>query len=303
MTRQDSNNSHAQLLEKQGNYVVNVEGVDWYDHGGFMIPAYLPHCCPQITPAMAREVVDISNRPFARWDTKYRQLKRSQWWWVVRRGCWSLDQCSSSTRSKIRRGRKNFKARLVSPSEMLTQGYDVCERSVRRYEKNIFLPSKEEFEVRVRTAPGSTGGFEFFGVFSGRQLVGFSENYLQEGGIFWKQIWYDPEFLSGYSSYVLIDTMLDYYLNQEQSKYVLDGHRNIFHKTQIQDFLIQKFGFTREYALLNVLYSARFRIAVELAYPFKKIFHAFSARWHNEILDKVEAILHQEHIRRYCLNL
>ena len=40
-------NAYALWLEEQGDYVVTVKGVDWYDYGGFMVPAYLPYRYPK----------------------------------------------------------------------------------------------------------------------------------------------------------------------------------------------------------------------------------------------------------------
>ncbi|MHC4758528.1 MAG: hypothetical protein ACYTE8_07710, partial [Planctomycetota bacterium] len=63
-------NKYALFLKEQGEYVINVRNIDWYDYEGFMKPAYLPHCMPEITEDIAKEVLKISKRPFVRWDTK-----------------------------------------------------------------------------------------------------------------------------------------------------------------------------------------------------------------------------------------
>jgi hypothetical protein len=50
MPLETPDNRYAQFLKEQGGYLVTVEGVDWYGYNRFMIPAYLPHCCPNIKP-------------------------------------------------------------------------------------------------------------------------------------------------------------------------------------------------------------------------------------------------------------
>jgi len=70
MTARDSSNTYAQLLREQGCYVIDVAGADWYDYSGFMIPAYLPHCCPVITEESAVEVLRKSKQPSAPWNNR-----------------------------------------------------------------------------------------------------------------------------------------------------------------------------------------------------------------------------------------
>jgi hypothetical protein len=106
--------------------------------------------------------------------------------------------------------------------------------------------------------------------------------------------------LRKYSSYALVDGILDYYLNQKKMDYVLDGCRSIYHRTQFQEHLMKIFGFTKEHALLNVVYSARFGIAAKAAYPFRNIIWALRDKWTNDTLDKVGSVLRQEYIRRAC---
>jgi len=302
VTVEDSSNTYAQLLKEQGNYVVTVEGVDWYDYSSFMVPAYLPHCCPEITPKMATDVVRISGKPFARWDHGFGKTRHSPWWYVVRKGSWSLDQCSANTRSKVRRGRKHLYARQLAADEVLQFGYDVCLKAQKRYEKTGFVHPWQVYEKKIQAANQMKGVLEFFGVFSDDRLVAYSENYIQNKAAFWESIWYDPEFLPKYSSYVLIDAMLNNYLNDRKFAYVSDGCRSIYHRTYIQDYL-SKFGFTKEYAILNVVYSCKFKAVINMAYPFRDILWFLSQHFISDFLDKTGAIIRQEYIRRACQKL
>lgn len=293
-------NRYAAALESLGNFVTVVNGIAWYDYNGFMTPAYLPHCCPKITMAIARNVVEATGRPFARWDSKFGEVEDSQWWYVNRRPPWLFEQCSAKTRNQIRKGSKDFHARVAAVDEISKHGYEVCRKSAQRYEKDIFLPTPQVFHRKVETAKSCGETFEFFGVFSGDRLVGFSENYIQQGGVFWESIWCDPEFLPGYSNYVLICGMLNHYLNDRKCEYVSDGSRSIFHRTGVQEFFMQKFGFKKDFALMNVAYSPRFRAAVQLVYPFRAVVWALCNKWTNNTLDKVGGILRQECIKRAC---
>lgn len=293
-------NTLAGLYREQGRCVITVDNIDWYDYAGLMMPAYLPHCCPAITRENAAQVLRRSKRFLARWDCDFGQVACGAWWYIVRSGAWSLQQCSTNNRSKIRRGCKRLSARPLSPDEVLRSGYQVCLKAEKRYDKKGFVLTLDEFTRRVEAAKRFPNALEFFGVFSGDDLVAFSENYIQSNAVFFESIWYDPDFLKSYSSYVLIDGMLDHYLNQRGFNYVSDGCRSIYHRTTVQDLLMNVFGFKKEYANLNVLYRPSFAVAVNVALPFRRIVQSLSAKMHWIMLDKIDAILRQEEIRRAC---
>ena len=302
MTKETCENRYAQILKAQGVYVITIDCVDWYEYGGFMMPAYLPHCCPDINSEMARKAVLISGKPFARWHSLYGLVENSEWWYILRKEAWSLDQCSANTRSKIRRGCKQLESRLLNPAELQEAAYDVCIKAVARYGHKEFLPSREAFEKKIKAAAAMPETLEFFGVFSGGRLVGFSENYIQDNAVFCESIWYDPAFLPVYSSYVLTAETLKNYLNERRFKYVLDGCRSLYHRSEIQDYLIQTFGFTKEYALLNVAYRPVFGANMKTAYAAKGPIWHLNRIWKNNALDKVGGILKQEYIRRTSEN-
>ncbi len=299
-TSLSAENALAELYREQGRYVVTVDNIDWYDYAGFMMPACLPHRCPAITRENAAQVLRRSGRFLARWDCDFGHATPQEWWYVVRRDAWSLQQCSANNRSKIRRGRKRLSARPLSPDEVLASGYHVCRKAEKRYDKKGFVLPLDEFTRRIEAARSFQNAMEFFGVFSGGDLVAFSENYIQSNAVFFESIWYDPEFLRSYSSYVLIDGMLDHYLNQRRFDYVSDGCRSIYHKTAVQDFLMDVFGFTKEYARLRIVYRPAFALAVNAAFPFRRTVAYLRNWWPCITMDKTEAILRQEQIRRAC---
>ncbi len=303
MTIETSDNKYALLLKEQGSYVVRVEGIDWYDHSGYMIPAYLPHCVPQITSDLARKVVKISNRPFAKWDRQFGKLEDSEWWWVLRRKPWNIQDASRNTRSKIRRGMKKFITRVITLPEIRKYGYKLCLCAEQRYGRKGFVISKDKFNDKILAAEKYSDAFEFYGVFCEDKLVGFSENYIQNKAVFLESIWYDPSYLRSYSSYVFTQGVLEHYINQRNFEYVLDGWRSVHHKTNVQDFCIDVFGFVREYANLDIAYSPFFGSLVKAAYPFRKAFWKMIEHSNNKILNNISAVLKQEYIRQTCTKL
>ena len=210
-------NAYAQLLKEQGNYVINVDGVDWYDYGGFMIPAYLPHCCPSINPQIAKEVVRISGHHFARWESQFGKVESSEWWWVVKKGRWAVEDIKKKKkRWMIRQGKKNFNVRPLTFDEVLSQCHAVAKSATARYKGEAKVETREILEERVGAASRVPGVLEYIGCFHEDTLVSFSENYIQNNAVWLANMRHDPAFLNKYSSYGLLDEVLDYYLNAKK---------------------------------------------------------------------------------------
>lgn len=294
-----TSNVFAQLLMEQGNYVITVEGIDWYEYMGFMMPAYFPHCCPWIDPQVAEDVVRISGRPFARWCTQFGQIEKSEWWYILKRGPWSIEDIKDKKkRWMIRQGKKNFTVRPLKSDEILDKCAKIAKLSSLRYKGEAKIETQEILETRVAAMNKVGDVSEFLGCFHGDQLVAFSENYIQADAVWLVNIRYDPAFLNKYLSYGLVNGILDYYLNQKKMEYVLDGSRRIHHRTEFQEQLMRVFGFIKEYAILNIKYSAGFKALVNAAYPFKNLVWTAHDKWTNIFLDNVAAVLRQEYIRR-----
>lgn len=301
MTMEDSGNTYAQLLKEQGNFVITVQGVDWYDYNGFMVPAFLPHCCPEISPEMARQVVRISVRPFARWDQRFGKLQNGEWWYLLKKKHWALEEVKDKKkRWMIRQGRKNFSVRPLSFDEVIDKCAKVAELAAARYEIPTGIETPQVFEKRVEAARRVPGVLEYMGCFQGNTLVSFSEGYIQDNAIWLTNIRHDPAFLNKYSSYGFMDGILHYYLNEKKMDYVLDGCRSIHHRTSFQEHLMKVFAFSKEYAALNVIYSAKFKVMLNMTYPFRNLVWFLCNRWANSFLDNVGAVVRQEQIRRNC---
>ena len=108
---------------------------------------------------------------------------------------------------------------------------------------------------------------------------------------------FHPQYLKYYSSYALFYTMNRYYLAERKLKYVNDGARNLVHKTNVQDFLITKFGFRKAYCKLHIEYSLIIRFIVMFIFPIRFVFYRFN----NKFALKINSLLLQEKIRRSFL--
>jgi hypothetical protein len=304
MTIQADNNSYARLLKEQGSFVIRVGDVDWYDYGRFMIPAYLPHCTPAVSEETAQAVLKESGRPFVRWDSRFGKVEASEWWYVLKKGPWAIENIKDKKkRWMIRQGQKNFSVRPLTFDEVVSKCPQVAELAAARYKGKTNIETRQILERHIEAAGKVPSVLEYIGCFCENVMVSFSENYIQNNAVWLATIRHDPAYLDRYSSYGFLDGILDYYLNEKKLLYVLDGWRNIYHRTDFQEHLIKVFGFTKEYALLSIVYSPKLAVAVKAAYPFRRLLWALSGKMVNSTLDKSAAILRQEHIRRACAQM
>lgn len=113
---------------------------------------------------------------------------------------------------------------------------------------------------------------------------------------YWFDIWYKTNTLRWVDvNHALLHVMNKYYLNENSFKFVYDGTRNIFHRTNILDFLIKKFHFRKLYCELEVIYNRRFGLLVKIAYFLKPIIQKLPA---GAFARKIKTIILQEQVRR-----
>ena len=296
-------NAYAKLLKKQGYNVIEEDDVFWFGYQGFIMPAYLPHCVPDISKETALKVLKKSGKPFVRWDCNFGHVKNSQWWYILKRGHWDIaDVKDKKKRWMIRQGKKNFIVRPLAYEEAVILCPEVAQAAAARYKGKIEIETVGILTKRTEAAKKVPSVLEYLGCFHNDKLVSFSESYIQQNAVWLAIIRHDPTQLNKYSSYGLMDGILSYYLNEKKFDYILDGCRNIHHKTQFQEHLIKVFGFAREYANLNIAYSPFFGSLVKAAYPFRKAFWKTTEHSNNKILNNISAVLKQEYIKRSCIN-
>lgn len=102
-----------------------------------------------------------------------------------------------------------------------------------------------------------------------------------------------PNSMKDYANYVLIHEMNKYYLNILNLRYVNDGARSIYHKTNIQDFLESKFKFRKAYSELNIVYLPFIGITLKLLVIFQRYLNFLPLN----LKDKLFALVAQEKIR------
>lgn len=271
---------------------------EWRKYNGALIPLTPPHI--EVDSSDITEKLVDKKAFFARWTSDFDSNQHSEFWYVICDKKMQFEDYSRNTRSKIKRANKRLYVKQLSKEYILNNAYDIYKKAFSRYEATSSPKSKKHFKNTLLKLEGK---WEFWGVFLKEtdKLVGYSQNKIIKDYCDYSTIKFDPEFLKIYSSYILYFEMNQYYLNQNSFRYVNIGARSLLHKTNTQEYLIEKFNFRKAYCVLHLEYRSLLKIIVSILYRFKPVFKFF--KW-NFIINKIYALLLQEEIKRtFTFNL
>jgi hypothetical protein len=238
-----------------------------------------------------------TNTLYVRWESNFDNLESSFWWHIICDKILNIEELSKNTRYQVRRGKKNFYTELLSRDTILDEGFKVYKNSFARYKTHENEFDKNQFKVAILNMSEHT---EFFGARSieTRELLAFSENYIEDNICFCNSIWFDPSAFKQKISYLFFYDLINLYLKEKEFKYISDGTRSISHNTNIHEFLESKFGFRKAYASLNVIYHPLLNIFVKFFYPLRKCLEFLPFK----IFKIASIFLKQEEIHRKCIN-
>jgi len=187
-----------------------------------------------------------------------------EWYAVICDTFLDLNELPAKNRSEIRRGLKNCAVRMVDAHLIAEQGYPVYVSAFKRYTgAQIKIITEHQFKKNVLLMKDFNDIRHYWGVFADDKLIAYSSNYIYgTTEVNYATIKFHPDYLKLYPSYALIYAMNKYYLKEKSFEYANDGFRSILHQTNIQNFLIDKFGFKKACTNLNIAYK-----------PYLSIYH------------------------------
>ena len=271
--------------------MIEYRGIRWYPYQGMLLPKTPPHQEIVLSKKEQGELLKKSQVYMLRWISDWDGAK-SEFWYVIKDHFDGLDELSSNTRSKVRRGLKNCSVLKVLPEDIAQDGYEIYVSAMNNYKTNLNIISEKEF----RNNKVNSENYDIWAVYEKNtgKMIAYSSNKIQENSCNYTEIKFHPKYLKLYSSYALFYEMNRYYLEEKKLKYVSDGARSISHETNIQSYLIEKFKFRKAYMRLNVAYRWDVKLAIALLYPLKVIIDKVDY----PIINKISVILKQEEIRR-----
>jgi hypothetical protein len=269
--------------------MIRYKGINWFYYQGALLPKVPPHKEIILSKKEERELLQKSKALFLRY-TKSWDRDEGRFWYVIKDTFNRFEELSSNTRSKVRRGLKHFVVKQVSNVMIANEGYIVYKEAFKNY-VTIKKPLEEKvYKKEILNAKED----DFWAVYYNDRIIAYSQNRIEEESINYAIIKFHPQYLKFYPSYALFYTMNQYYLEEKHFLYVNDGARSIFHETNIQDFLIDKFKFRKSFVTLCIVYRWDIALLIKLLYPLRN----FLKKTDLKFLKKITVLLYQEEIRR-----
>ena len=211
-------------------------------------------------------------------------------WYIIKDRFEGIESLPPRVRNKVRHAFDYFDYRLVSIDTLKEIGYPIIEETYADYAIHDRKMNQKVFEEYLNQCQEKT--FDYWGIFDKetQQLVGFCTVALWVRCCEYGVTGILSKYKKGnyYPYYGLYQHLNQHYLEEKQFQYVSDSARTITEHSQIQDFLIQNFGFRKAYCQLEVHYKWWMKLAVNVLYPFRKII----------TLPRVKAILNMEAMQR-----
>ncbi len=207
---------------------------------------------------------------FVRWIKSF-STTAEKLWLVASSSPLSENDLSQNTRSKVRRGQRNFEIKPISRDFLKQNGFDVQKRLWSAGKRKRIKPGNF-----VREIDNLPPNYEFLGVFERQtgEFVGYSQVFVGQKFVNLRVISILPQANRRYASYAFY-----FYVNHRyvagQGKTVVLGIRSLVGRSNVQDFVMEKFGYERLYVKFQVCLSFLGRILFVVLKPFRPILRIF----------------------------
>jgi hypothetical protein len=182
------------------------------------------------------------------------------WYAIIKDQHFDIDQYpSSNTRNQVRKALKNCTVKRIEATWLAENGLEVLEKAMHKMSAKPSKKTINAFRKKYQVAIAFDDIIHCYGIFNNDQLIGFCEIYYYEGieaNI--SQIRLNPAFNGVYPMYALIHMLSEEYLKSNKVQYLSDGYRNLLHETEVQEFLVRKFGFKKAGLILKLQFRFPF---------------------------------------------
>jgi hypothetical protein len=281
------------LFVKRGSFFAIENNIIFTKYNNMIVPFGPVNEDYSLTKPQAKNLLKKLDGILVRWtDATNEPSQKKEWYAVTCNNFISIDLMKSKHKNEISRGLNNCEVKRIDPEFLSKIGYDVFVKANKNYKNSSPITlSREDYARNIMFSHGFEDIVHYWGCFSKGKLIGYSSNYIFDPiEVAYTTVKFDPDYLNLYPSYALFYEMNKYYLSENNFEYVNDGFRSILHETNIQQYLIKKFNFTKTYLNLNIYYKPIFNMFVKTMYPFKNLTGKVDKRF--------DALFELERIRR-----
>ena len=264
--------------------------IRWQYDKHAMIPTTAPHEDPDLSPVRSGEIWK-ENALLVRWTSDWDCGYDTGWWYVIREGPFNISELSASSRRNIRKALRNCRVEKIDPELYIDDLWRVFIEAIVRYENYEMRFDKAGFiQEWVHSGKDFWAGFDKTGL-----MIGFAVFEPHDKWVDYQVAKYSAQYLKLRASDAINVVALEYYLNECGKGYVSDGERSILHRTNVQTYLMEHFGYRKGYCKLHVKYEKRLGLLVKVLYPVRKTLKRLDRE---KKLHQINALLMMEEIVR-----
>lgn len=273
-----------------------IPGWKYYNHAA--IPTCAPHEVPDLTPVKDGSVWHIEGKKplLVRYTTEWDCGYDTGWWYLIREAPFNIDELSKNSRKHIKEAFRKVRVEKIDPMLYIDDLYECYHQAFLKYKRANNENSYEFFKYECSLdALNNVEYWAGFDIVSGT-LIGWLN--VRNYGI-WSEIItakFNPQYLSLRVSDALYAFVLDYYLNIQKKKYVSSGSRSIQHNTNTQEYKESHFGYRKAYCKMQILYSKKLQLVVNVLYPLRNIIEKMGQ--HVKKIHLLTGLLKMEEVRR-----
>ncbi|MBQ7148303.1 MAG: hypothetical protein IJR96_06090 [Pseudobutyrivibrio sp.] len=272
---------------------MKIDGWKYYSHAA--ITTCAPHEKPNLMPIQDRSIWKIENaKPIlARWTENFDCGYETNWWYTILDKPFDISKINSHDRNRIKKGLKNFTCKRINAGEYAEAMANVTMADWATYPvsyrpnttKEQLIKQYQEWNLITY---GAFDENEMLCAFHG--IADCSSYFLMVQG---KSI---PEKQRGQVNAALIYTFInDLSAEIDNGKYISNGQRNLYHKTNFNDDLCRYYGFRKVYCRLRIIYPTYVKLMVNVLYPFRKMFNLLDNK---ALVHQINVVLKMEEIAR-----
>lgn len=196
--------------------------------------------------------------------------KETNFWYIIKESYNAADY-SKKTCKYINKANERFEYKIIDKTLFQNQGYRIYLQAFSKYRINDgFKQTKMQFVNRINQIKED---YDIWGAIDKEtgNLEAYSICHRNDNVVEFESSKANPQFLKKhYVLYGLYDARNQYYLNEFKARYVITSARSISEHSNIQNFMIEKFGFRKAYCRLKLYYKPWLRFTIAVLYPFRR---------------------------------
>lgn len=266
------------------------DGWKYYNHA--LVSDVAPHESPSLEIFDDKLIWKKSKALLAQWTENFDLYENAEWYYIIKDAPFDENQLSSKKRKHIRQAFKKVYVKKINPTVYAKDLAEVYNHACLRYEcfSGVEKTPENFHDNRYDNR-------DFWGAFSVEEnrLIGYMECEIKEKNVNTLDSKYHCDFLNLRASDALHYFILNYYLNEKNFRYVSSGNRSINHKTNVQNYKIENFGFRKAYCKLCVIWNPKIKWVIKFLYPLRSFFLKFDKV---SFVHKINGVLKLEYIVR-----